>query len=505
MHPAVQPISAASAPAASPSSRVRGAFARFSSLLLIALFLLGSAWPSVFKVAVGFALFAMLLMVTAIGPVTNPAARSRGQVLTAMLLFVAYGAVILALSALKLFDIDPKLPVRTDYMLRQAYFLFLWLPFLYGAASFWTALASEIFGVCRRWGLVLLAALAALDLVTSRLFGDPNELLWAGYTSYFDKFGFQFVFSLTYLIYIAHSRHWVLCLLLITAYAALSKLLDAGIMFNATTGTIFFLFLVTSSIPLVSRQLKATGVISIYLALIAFLMLGILFPHLFSGDRNDEWRLMAWRSNFSALWESGLAGLGFGTPYFTVTAENMLNSMSNQFNSLSADLINSVDPQYVRAQHSSIVNMFYRLGIVGGALFVYMNVLIVRIGLSGLRHRNSAIARMSYVALVLFVAQTVQMTVHVGLETPIFLSIYMLSVALILHVNAVGTNTPESVLSTVAVGRRSKVNGGNDRDFGQSAGKDDLARRSFHSKAQRMPARGGNLDAAGYLRSPPRQ
>jgi hypothetical protein len=237
---------------------------------------------------------------------------------------------------------------------------------------------------------------------------------------------------------VSHTRHWIVCLLLILGYAAATKLLHAGIMFNATTGAIFFLFLVTSTIPLASRRLQAKGVCLIYLALIAFLAAGVLFPDLFAQDNNDEWRLMAWRSNFAALWNSGLAGSGFGTPYFSLTSDNMLNSMNNQFNSISADMLNSVDPQYVRAQHSSIVNVFYRMGVIGGALFLYLNILIVRIGFSGLKHPDPAIARLAYASLVLFVVQAVQMTVHVGLETPIFLSIYMLSAAFVLHISALG-------------------------------------------------------------------
>jgi hypothetical protein len=49
---------------------------------------------------------------------------------------------------------------------------------------------------------------------------------------------------------------------------------------------------------------------------------------------------------------------------------------------------------------------------------------------------------MGYASFVLFVVQAVQMTVHVGLETPIFLSIYMLAATLILHVNAVAAGPP---------------------------------------------------------------
>jgi hypothetical protein len=420
----------------SPRFKIQQGIAKCLGLLLIILFIVGSSWPSVFKALAGFAVFALVLTAIAIGPVLNPGTRARTQVLIASLAFVAFGAIILGLSVFHFFDIEPTLQLRSQYLLRQAYFLFLWIPFLLGALSFWNALGSQIVAVCRQWGIPLLVILAVSDIGTALLLGNQKELSWVGYLYFLDKFGFQFTFSLIYLLYVSHERHWILCLLLITAFAAASKLLHAGVMFNATTGAIFYLFLVTSTVPLASRRLQASGVVCIYLALVSFLVIGLLFPDWLSQDRNDQWRLMAWRSNFEALWRSGLAGVGFGTPYFAVTADNMLNTMNNQFNSLSADLMNSTDPQYVRAQHSSIVNMFYRLGLVGGGIFLYFNILVARIGFSNLSHPSPAITRTAYAAFVLFVVQAVQMTVHVGLETPIFLSIYMLSVAFILHVAA---------------------------------------------------------------------
>jgi hypothetical protein len=426
----------------SPSRRLRRALAKCSGLLLIALLVAGTAWPDLFKYPAGFAAFALMMMATAIAPVLDSGTKAKGEFLAASLMFVIYGAIVLILSVLGIFDIDPTLPVRSDYMLRQSYFLFLWFPFLFGALGFWNVLGRGIIAVCRRWGLPLLIVLAAADIASSRLLGDPAELDWVGYLSFFEKFGLQFLFSLTYLIYVTQTRHWIICLAVITGYALATKLLHAGIMFNATTGAIFFLFLFTSTIPFVSRRLRAIGVVSIYFALISVLAVGVVLPGWFAGDSNDFWRLMAWRSNFEALWHSGFAGVGFGTPYFSLTAQNMLNSMSNQFNTLSADLVDSVSPQYVRGQHSSIVNMFYRTGIIGGALFLYVNILVVRIGFKSLRHPSPPVARVAYVALVLFVMQMVQMTVHVGVETPIFLSIYMLAIAFVLHVSAIAADVP---------------------------------------------------------------
>jgi hypothetical protein len=421
----------------SPGRELRRATAKCSGLLLIALLLAGTAWPYVFKSPIGFAAFALILVTTAIGPLPAAGARARSRFMAASFMFVAFGALVLLLSIVRVFDIDPNLPVRGDFMLRQSYFLFLWFPFLLGAISFWNALGRGVISACRAWGLPTLVVLACLDIAAGRLLGDQTQLLRADYVYFFDKFGFQFVFALIYLIYLAQSRRWSAGLSLIVVYAIATKLLHSGIMFNATTGTIFFVFLVASTIPLSSRRLQALGVVAVYLALTGLLASGVLFPEWFAEDNNDVWRLMAWRSNFEALWQSGLAGMGFGTPYFPVSAENLLNSMNNQFNTLSADLANSIDPQYVRGQHSSIVNMFYRMGVIGGALFLYLNIVLIRAGFANLKHRDPAVGRLGHATLVLFLMQIVQMTVHVGIETPIFLSIYMLTAALVLHLPSI--------------------------------------------------------------------
>src|ERR1044071_334244 len=173
----------------SPRNRTRQGVVKCLGVLLVVLFLVGMSWPSVFKHPAGFALFALALIGMAVGSTSDSRSRARTQVLIVSLAFVAFGAIVLVLSAMHVFAIEPTLPVRNDFMLRQAYFLFLWIPLLLGAASFWKTLGSSVIAVCRRWALPILIILAIADVVTARLFGDPTQLAWVHYNSFLDKFG----------------------------------------------------------------------------------------------------------------------------------------------------------------------------------------------------------------------------------------------------------------------------------------------------------------------------
>jgi O-antigen ligase len=91
-----------------------------------------------------------------------------------------------------------------------------------------------------------------------------------------------------------------------------------------------------------------------------------------------------------------------------------------------------VEPQYYRGQHSSVVNVFYRMGIIGGVLFVLINAGALLLAYRGIGAAADPIQRRHcFIALVLLVTQIVQMSIHVGLETPRFILLYVLSIGLV--------------------------------------------------------------------------
>lgn len=129
-------------------------------------------------------------------------------------------------------------------------------------------------------------------------------------------------------------------------------------------------------------------------------------------DVNSWWRLMLWKHEWSILIKTFFLGVGFGTPYAT-------NQMVNYiyFDPSIPDVL------YITGQHNSFINMFYRLGLVGGSLFLYFNILILkycdklRTMLSIEEQKIIKWAEFSYLAA------TISITFNVGLESPrVFIS-----------------------------------------------------------------------------------
>lgn len=430
------PPPAATAPAEFRSRDAHGLqrlVARASGWALVVLLLVGAAIPSlIFKSGIGFAAVVALI---AVNMATTRHAFTwfrldRFRLLTVG--FVLAGTIGLALSLLNAYPDLPLLPLRQDYVLRHGYFVVLWLPVLIGGVSFWDRNLGWTIVLSRRGGLLVLAILAVGDLVTADLFGDPRTANWSGYVYYLEKAAFAFIFTVTYVFYVVYGgRRW-LAAGLITTYFVLSRALALGIMFNATTGAFIYIALMLATLPIGSLRLRSVLVVTILTAALAVIVYGLLFPDQFAFDRNTYWRLVSWRQNLASLWDSYLIGVGFGTPYHPLSMENLV--VAGTLDDLREPTFPG-EAQYFRAQHSSFINVFYRLGIPGGLAFATLNFLLVhRLGAAIRLARSPATQRTIFAALVLFVIAIFQIMVHVGLETPRFFVVYILSMALALSV-----------------------------------------------------------------------
>lgn len=409
-------------------------------VLLFVLIALGAVFPAlIFKDLTGFAVIGGTLIAACFGPASPPAA-DRSYLMLANWCFVIYGAFIAAISFTGIFDIDKELPFRSDYVVRQAYFLIFWIPFFKGAGHFWTICLDSVISLCRRFGIPILIVLALADLVTAKLWGDPRVVEWQGYTFYMEKFSFQFLFALVYMTYVTFSSRVLLGIGLITVYAGLSTVLQLGINFNANTGKILYLMLLIGSLPFLRFRTRGILLVLLYVAIVANVINGFFFPELYTQKEDNTWRLAAWSSNIKDLWDSNMFGLGFGTPYFPFTAENLANTLKNNFDSVTVVTKDPFEIQYIRGQHSSVLNVFYRMGLLGGIIFLVLNGLILRAAFRGLRQKSIDGRRATLVALILFMTQLLQMTVHVGIETPRFLVIYALSAAFVIEASLVSRN-----------------------------------------------------------------
>jgi hypothetical protein len=121
------------------------------------------------------------------------------------------------------------------------------------------------------------------------------------------------------------------------------------------------------------------SVVAVAGTVVLFLAIGTIAPSVLSFDLNTEWRFLVWRENLFASLNSGLLGVGFGTPYYALSVGNIAESYRlTQYAEFQGYAFSSpVDLLYIRAQHSSFVNAFYRMGILGGGLLLALNAAVL--------------------------------------------------------------------------------------------------------------------------------
>jgi hypothetical protein len=398
----------------------------------------------------GFAVFAVAMCAFLLRPAGAPRRPGISLFFGLNVLFVVLGVLYVGFSYTGLLAIDTQLPLRTDYVLRHAFFLFLWIPFGLAAHAFWRWNIATIAEFFSRYGLAFVAFACAADLVTSKFFGDTRLAAFDGYAYYFEKLNFGFLVALAAASYLVMSRRAALGAVVVILYAAACQLLHLGIAFNTQTGVLLFIVLMTSWLPMLRIEQRAWLLAGILCGIHLILLYSIANPDTMISDANATWRFHAWQSNVKALWDTGLAGVGFGTPYHPLTPETLRNTILNGDSFAVNGFIGVVEPQYIRGQHSSFVNIFYRMGLAGGIVFTLINGMAVWFCLRGIKVAKSIHdARLCLVSLAVVEMQIIQMSLHVGLETPRFVALYALGMgmALCAYIRASGGYTYASVRS----------------------------------------------------------
>jgi hypothetical protein len=410
-----------------------GRLAGVSGFALLSILAISSAVPFLVRSMLGFALLAMVCLSFAALPLRLPERSDTRKMILLNVAFVALGLVVVGFSYMGIYDHFPLWPLKRGYIIRQSYLIFLWLPIGYACLAFWAWNLRSIGVFFGKYGLICCGFALVMDLATSKFLGDQRTGEWVGYVFYLDKLLLAFLFVLAAVCYVVANPKSLAFPLVMLAGFAVSHALQLGILFNAQTGTILLIVLLFSWIPLFHMINRARLVLGMICALHVILMAGLFYEKPFQDDANTLWRLHAWQDNWSMLWQTDLLGMGFGTPYHAQSAENLRNAAMNETDLLQKGAVSLSDPQYFRGQHSSFVNIFYRMGVVGGVLFVLINAIALMSCLAGIKTSSNDLDRkFCFVALMVLAMQIVQMSLHVGLETPRFLIVYLLSLTLAL-------------------------------------------------------------------------
>lgn len=113
-----------------------------------------------------------------------------------------------------------------------------------------------------------------------------------------------------------------------------------------------------------------------------FIFLAIIFtlfaPELYdiiSKDENSLWRLMVWSNELNSLYQTNGLGVGFGTAYVT---PQIYFEVANANMYIDFDNGSIYERLFLVANHNSFLNMFYRMGIIGGTLFLLIFIYMIK-------------------------------------------------------------------------------------------------------------------------------
>ena len=379
--------------------------------------------------------FAIIAIATVILFLRNGLAIRRDGPYVALLIFLTAGAVSLFLSVLGYPDIA-ELPRSSRYIPRQGYFLVILPMAILAGFVVWRQLYAKAYEFSARNFVPLILTIMVADVATAYLFGDPLFREINDYSRHLDKLTLYFFVTFLFMARITHPARYspVGPLVLLMVYFIATRFLTYGSLLSASTGFVLMGFML---IALVTRSRPVLMVEMLLLSLGSIVVLAIVgttFPDLFAWDPNALWRFNNWHTNFQTLHETGYVGIGFGTPYFPITSQDLEHSITIlkrgsepwTGNTETYDLI------FMRAQHTSFVNMFFRTGVVGGISFLAFNLLLLRDVMRRIRSADAQRTPHLQTAFVLLIAGIFQTMMHVGIETPRFLIVYGLSVALVL-------------------------------------------------------------------------
>lgn len=324
-------------------------------------------------------------------------------------------------------------PRSEKFIVRQSYFLVMLPLAIMAGFVFWQRCYGTLLTFCATFFVPLAVAVMVSDWATAYFFADASYLLFNNHGIYADKGILSLLFAFIYLarVMTRRERHLVPMILLLVYYGG-TKLTAYGSLFQATTGTVIMGILALVTVFRMRPALAAQMLVAFIAVLAAALTVATIEPDLLRSDANAYWRFSNWNSNFIALYDTSFLGIGFGTPYFPVTSDALLHALAI-FQRGTEPWVGSgqtYDLIYLRTQHNSFVNLFFRTGLVGGAAFLVFNAGMLIAALRAMRTALPELRGQVLLGLTLLTLSLLQISLHVGLETPRFLVLYAFAVAL---------------------------------------------------------------------------
>lgn len=287
------------------------------------------------------------------------------------------------------------------YILRHASFL----PSL--AIMFCIYLCTEKKSLIEKLNRYLIFYLLMFLLIVGLMFGKDNIV----YT--------QLIVMLASLFFVKKKTYFAL---LILVYFVLFENISMSSFIIAGLLIIFILLFGRRFTIFFSREFNLKSIIIFSFSIVLIIIFNKFLLMLISSDANSLWRLNVWENEIRNLIQTYGFGVGFGTAYvdnhifYEVDNSNMYESFSDLF---------------VIANHNTVINMFYRLGIVGGVGFILMNIALVK-WYAKTYLINTEYNRYLMWAFANYVYNFIIISLNPGLESPRFSYGYLISIGFLI-------------------------------------------------------------------------
>ncbi len=158
---------------------------------------------------------------------------------------------------------------------------------------------------------------------------------------------------------------------------------------------------------------------------------------LYAFDPDSWWRFVYWTHEFNILAQTHFLGVGYGTPY----ARNDIFRLIEEFQLAGEHELKNMhveDMVYLVGQHNSFVNMFYRLGLLGGFIFCYVNYTILLYSsrlIKVLKYLNKSLELRFLMWLEFtYIGSVIIILFNVGIESPRYFIPYLVSVSALIGI-----------------------------------------------------------------------
>lgn len=191
-----------------------------------------------------------------------------------------------------------------------------------------------------------------------------------------------------------------------------------------------------------SVKLQKNGMAKVSFTLLFLILIAVIYSNLISEqisqDGNSEWRMVVWLNEIASLRQSHYLGVGFGSAYVST---DILSKTANINMYTNNELNNFLYGIFLVGNHNSILNMFYRMGVAGGVVFVILQIVILKWSLKqSSNHVNTKFNDYIWWANANYIFNFIVIALNPGLEMMQFSIGYQLSLAVLFSILLVSSN-----------------------------------------------------------------